>query len=58
MKAIKIWIAVSEQGHPATFIGYAYTRTDLEARYQGTFKSSLKDAGYRAVKATLTMETK
>jgi hypothetical protein len=44
------WIALSAYGHPAPFIGLAFTRTELKKEYSARFHGDLEIAGYRALK--------
>jgi hypothetical protein len=53
-----VWIALSAQGGPAPFIGYAYLRKELARNYEKTYGHTLKQAGYRLVKVRLTNWTK
>jgi hypothetical protein len=50
VKPFKAWIAVSAQGHPAPFLGYAFTRSELKRKYVEQFTSDFDVAGYRAVR--------
>lgn len=55
----EVWIALSWAGHPAPFLGYAFTRRALKAAYTEKFGTDQNDtkafdaAGYRAVKVRM-----
>jgi hypothetical protein len=54
---LNAWIAVSESGYPALFLGYWLTRKQLKAHYSDRFPAeeerhgakAFDKAGYRAV---------
>ena len=58
MKPQTVWIALSAQGHPVPYIGFAYQRKLLEQRYRDHYGHSTDRAGYRLVKAKLVIEAK
>ncbi len=51
----RVWIALSSEGFPVPFIGFAFTRKTLTSRYEETYRHTLKKAGYRVARAQLTV---
>lgn len=44
------WIALSSRGHPAPFLGIAFSRKGLKQDYAEKFSGDLDSAGYRPCK--------
>lgn len=53
LKPFRAWIAVSEQGHCAFFLGLHPTRMMLKESYAVRFNMSFDQAGYRAQRVTV-----
>lgn len=48
------YIAISWQGHPAVFLGYAFTKRELKARYEQMFHGDIEVGGYSIAKVRVT----
>lgn len=55
MKPQTVWVALSAQGHPAPFVGYAFQRKMLAETYRQTYGHDIERAGYQLVKAELVI---
>ena len=51
---VPVWIAISEAGYPAPFIGYAYQRKMLSLEYERLHGCKPQEHGYRLVKVRLS----
>lgn len=48
-----VYIAISAQGYPCPFIGFAYTARELRANYVKQFTHTMKHAGYRVIRVEM-----